>query len=108
MTADAATAALLARLYHAILAELVRTGRAPHYTALARTLGITPEQARQAQRDLMALGLPNWLHPETDYIVGFAPFANLATQYAVHVDGRRGWYAECGFEALAVSWLLPG
>ena len=24
------------------------------------------------------------------------------------MDGRSGWYAQCGFESVAVSWVFPG
>jgi len=56
----------------------------------------------------VGMGLPNWLVPDTDYIASFAPFSNIPTQYLVSVDGQQRWYAQCGFEALAISWLFPG
>jgi len=107
---------LLARTYHAIQTGFVRDGRAPHYTELATTLGLAPEEARQAQRGLLAalngplasLGGAHWAHPDTDYIVGFSPFSNLPTQYTIAVDGQQRWYGQCGLESLAVSWLFPG
>jgi hypothetical protein len=107
---------LLARTYHAIQTGFVRDGRAPHYTDLASTLGLPPEEARRAQRELLAalngplasLGGAHWAHPDTDYIVGFSPFSNLPTQYAIAVDGQQHWYGQCGLESLAVSWLFPG
>ena len=102
------TDAQLARVYHTIMRGFVRDGRAPHYTDLALALGVTVERARQLQQDLLALGGPHWAHPGTDLIVGFAPFSNLATPYRVTVGGEQRWYAECGLEALAVSWLFPG
>jgi hypothetical protein len=93
---------LLARTYHAIQMAFVREGHAPHYTDLAIALGLTPEAARQAQRDLLAalngtlaaLGGAHWAHPDTDYIVSFSPFSNLPTQYAIAVDGQRKWYGQ--------------
>ncbi len=98
----------LARVYHTIMGGFVRDGRAPHYTDLAFALGVSADHARRLQQDLLALGGPHWAHPGTDLIVGFAPFSNLATPYRVTVDGEQRWYAECGLEALAVSWLFPG
>ncbi len=58
--------------------------------------------------ELVATGIPAWLHPDTDYIVSFPPFHNLPTQYRVTVDGEQKWFAQCGFESLAVRWLFPG
>jgi hypothetical protein len=94
---------LLARTYHAILSGFVRDGRAPHYTDLAVRLGLRPEAARQAQRelltalasgDLAAAGGAHWAYPDTDYIVSFSPFSNLATQYPISVGGQSGWYGQ--------------
>ncbi len=99
---------LLADMYHTIIAGFVETGRAPHYTDLARRLALRPEDARQALHELVAVGLPTWLAPDTDYIASFAPFSSIPTQYLVTVAGRQRWYAQCGFESLAVSWLFPG
>ena len=85
----------LARTYHAIQTAFVRDGRAPHYTDLAVALGLSPEGARRAQRELLAtLGGAHWAHPETDYIVSFSPFSNLPTQYAIAVDRQRRWYGQ--------------
>ena len=99
---------LFADMYHAIIVGFVQSGRAPHYTELGRRLGLRPEEARQALHQLIGMGLPTWLHPATDWIASFAPFANLPTQYLVSVDGQQRWYAQCGFESLAISWLFPG
>ena len=78
---------LLAKLYHTTLSALVRDGRAPHYTQLARELGISVEEGRTALRELVATGVPAiWLH-QGDYIASFAPFSNIPTHIAVSVDG---------------------
>ena len=106
--APPADRAVLARLYHALLSAFVREGHAPHYTELARRLGLPLEEARLALHRLAGLGLPIWLHPGTDLLASFAPFSNLPTQYLVSVDGERRWYGQCGLESLAVSWLFPG
>ena len=79
-----------------------------HYTELAAELGLPVEQGRQTLRDLIDTGIPAWLHPGTDYIVSFPPFHNLPTQYRITVAGEQQWFAQCGFEALAVRWLFPG
>jgi hypothetical protein len=94
-------------MYHAILTGFVQHGRAPHYTELGLQLDRRPEEARQALHELVNLGLPTWLHPDTDWIASFAPFSNIPTQYLVSVDGQQRWYAQCGFETLAISWLFP-
>ena len=48
------------------------------------------------------------VHPGTDYIASFPPFNLQPTQYLVSIDGEQRWYAQCGFEALAIRWLVPG
>ncbi len=99
---------LLDRAFATVMSRMVRTGVAPHYTELASELGISMEAGKQLLHDLVASGIPAWLHPDTDYIVSFPPFHNLPTQYRISVDGEQKWYAQCGFEALAVRWLFPG
>ncbi len=103
--ADPAT---LDRAFQVIMRRLTDTARAPHYTELAAALGMTMEEGRQTLHDLMGSGIPCWLHPGTDYIASFAPFNVLPTQYRVAVDGQQRWFAQCGFEALAMTWLYPG
>jgi Alkylmercury lyase len=113
---------LLARAYHAVLSGFVRDGRAPHYTEIAVELGMNAEEGRQVQRELLAalsgplaaqdgrlasLGGAHWSLPDTDYIASFSPFANVATQYRISVNGEQKWYGQCGLESLAVSWLFP-
>jgi hypothetical protein len=100
--------ALLDRAFSAIMRRMVATGQAPHYTELAAELQLPIEEARRTLHDLIDTGIPAWLHPGTDYIVSFPPFHNLPTQYRVTVDGAQKWFAQCGFEALAVRWLFPG
>ena len=41
-----ADAALVQQAYTTILQHMIGTGRAPHYTQLAATLGLTPDEAR--------------------------------------------------------------
>src|SRR4029453_16578325 len=81
---------------------------APHYTDLAHQLDLGIEDARQTLHELIKMGLPTWLAPTPFYIPRFAPFSSLPTQYLVSVDGQQRWYAQCGFESLAISWLFPG
>ncbi|WP_419915283.1 organomercurial lyase [Candidatus Poriferisodalis sp.] len=93
--------------YATIMGEIVATGVAPHYAELARTLDIAPLRAKAVIRRIIDL-TPGWLHPGTEYIASFPPFNNQPTQYRVSVDGEQRWFAQCGFEALACRWLLPG
>ena len=91
-----------------IMKKMVATGRALHYTELARELDINVERGKELVHGIMAAGVPGWLHPGTDYIASFPPFNVQPTQYRVSVDGQQSWFAQCGFEALAVRWLYPG
>jgi hypothetical protein len=94
--------------YHYIISVLVERGQAPHFTEIAAHFGIPAEDGRRRLHELMAARLPNWLFPETDLIASFAPFNNLPTQYRIAVDGEQKWFAQCGLESLAMSWMFPG
>ncbi len=104
---DGLSLAELDAAYTAIMGEIVATGVAPHYAELAHTLGVEPLRAKALIARIIDL-TPGWLHPGTDYIASFPPFNNQPTQYRVSVDGEQRWFAQCGFEALAVRWLFPG
>ncbi len=86
--------AMLDRAHHGIMRRFVETGLALHYTELAASLGLPVEEGRQVLRDLIATGIPAWLHPGTDYIVSVAPFNNMPTQYRITVDGQQKWFAQ--------------
>lgn len=98
---------LLDRGYATVMSRVVAEGRAPHFTELADELGIELADARELVHELVA-NTPGWVHPGTDLIASFPPFNLQPTQYRVSIDGRPGWYAQCGFEALAIRWLVPG
>lgn len=98
---------LLDRAFAAIMSRMVKTGQAPHYVELASELGVEPEIGRTVVNDLVS-AIPGWTHPGTDYIASFPPFNNQPTQYRITIDGEQKWFAQCGFEALAVRWLFPG
>ena len=97
-----------ARLYHEVMIGYVRNGVAPHYLDIGRSLAWKPDRARDVLHEVVSMGLPTWLHPGTDLIASFAPFSNLPTLYRIVVNGQPHGYAQCGLEALAVSWLFPG
>ena len=98
----------LDQTYCTIRDRLRETGQAPHYTELAPALGVPVREAYRRLHDLMAHPYPCWLHPGTDWIASFPPFSNIPTQYRVSVDGHQRWFAQCGFESLAMCWLFPG
>ncbi len=85
---------ILDRTFHFILKRMVETGQAPHYTEIAQALGISLEEGRKVLRDLFAAGVPGWLFPNTDYIVSFAPFNNLPTQYRITIEGQQKWFGQ--------------
>jgi hypothetical protein len=100
--------ALLDRAYDFILRRMVEGGEPPHFSDLARAFSIAPEDGKALLRELMDTGIPCWLYPDTDYIASFAPFNLQPTHYRIAVDGQRRGFGQCGFEALAVTWLYPG
>ena len=97
-----------ARLYHQVLTGHVEAGVAPHYVEIAKTLGWPTDHARTVLHEVVGTGLPVWLHPGTDLIASFAPFSSVPTLYRISIDATPHGYAQCGLEALAVSWLFPG
>ena len=80
--------------FHIIMNRMVKTGQAPYYTELAADLGISPEEGRKVLHKLFSAGVPGWLYPNTDYIVSFAPFNNLPTQYRITIEGKQKWFAQ--------------
>ena len=99
---------LLNQTFNIIMNQMVASGQAPYYTEIAAELKVPVEEGRKALHNLFSVGVSGWLFPATDYIASFAPFSNLPTQYRVTIEGREKWFAQCGFEALAVGWLFPG
>lgn len=102
-----ADAELLDRGYEAVMTRIVDAREAPHYAELARELDVDLPAARELVHELVG-ATPGWVHPGTDLIASFPPFNLQPTQYRVTIDGESGWYAQCGFEALAIRWLVPG
>ena len=85
---------LLDKAFSNIKMRLVETGQAPHYTELASDLGLSVEEGRQTLHNLIATGIPAWLHPDTDYLVSFPPFNVLPNQYRITVRGEQKWFAQ--------------
>ena len=85
---------LAQRAYTAIMKHFMETGRAPHFTELADTLGVQPNEAKELQREAAAGGMGCWFVEGTDYIESWAPFYNNPTQYLITVDGQHRGYAQ--------------
>ncbi len=81
-------ATLIQRAYTAVLEHFVKTGRASHYTELAATLGLRPDEAREAQRKAAEGSIACWFVKDTDYVESWAPFSNVPTHYLVHTSTR--------------------
>jgi len=85
----------LDRAFHSIMETFVSTGRAPHFTELAKPLGLTPDEGKALLHKVIDTRvMPMWLYPGTDLIVSFAPFNNLPNQYAITVDGQQKWFGQ--------------
>ena len=98
---------LLDRGYAAVMDRVVATGQAPHFTELAKELDIELPASRELVHELVGV-TPGWVHPGTDHIASFPPFNVQPTQYRVTSDGEQRWFAQCGFAAMAIRWLVPG
>ena len=84
----------LDELYHYLMTTSVETGRAPHYTEIAKTFAVGPEEGKVLQHELIATGVPGWLHPDTELLASLAPFNNLPTHYRISVEGRKNWFGQ--------------
>lgn len=98
---------LLDQGFAAVMARVVTTGQAHHFTELAAELDIDLPAAKELVHDLVGV-TPGWVHPGTDLLASFPPFNLQPTQYRVSINGDHRWFAQCGFEALAIRWLVPG
>ncbi len=84
----------LDKTFHVIMKRLVETGQAPHYTEIAKELGVSMEEGRQTLRELYSKRVPGWLAPGTDFIASFAPFNNQPTQFRITIDGQQKWFGQ--------------
>jgi hypothetical protein len=85
---------VLDKTYHFIQKHMVETGQAPHYTDVAKELGVSMEEGRKTLHDLFATGIPGWLYPNTDFIASFAPLNPLPTQFRITIEGEQKWTAQ--------------
>lgn len=82
---------LVQRAYTTILEHFVKTGRAPHFTELAKTLGLSPDEARDLQRETAQVGF-GIIAEGTDYVQSWAPFSNIPTHHLLTIEGEQKWY----------------
>ncbi len=84
----------LDKTFHFIMKRMVETGQAPHYTEIAKELGVSMEEGRKIMRELFTKRVPGWLAPGTDFIASFAPFNNQPTQFCITINGRQKWFGQ--------------
>ena len=84
------------KVHHGVLSHFVETGRAPHFTELAETLGVDPQAARRLIHETTVESPFSfaWVTPDTDYIGSWAPFSNLPNHNVISVDGVQKWYGQ--------------
>jgi len=85
---------LLDTTFNIIMRRMVETGQAPHYTEIARELGVPVREGRKALHHLIHSGIPGWLYPKTDIIASMAPFNNLPNQFRITIDGQQKWFGQ--------------
>jgi hypothetical protein len=85
---------LLDKAFQIIMEHMAESGQAPHYTEVARDLGLSMEEGREVVHKLFESGVPGWLFPNTSLIASFAPFNNLPTQYRITIDGQQKWFGQ--------------
>ncbi len=84
------------KVHNAVIRHFVKTGRAPHYTEVAETIGVKPDVARKLIHET-TVDSPfsfAWVTPDTDFIGAWAPFSNLPNQHLISVDGVEKWYGQ--------------
>ncbi len=52
--------------------------------------------ALRVQKDLVASGLPIWIHPDTDHISAMTPFSSIPTHYRISVEGVQRGFVQAG------------
>ncbi|MFQ5693855.1 MAG: organomercurial lyase, partial [Nitrospinota bacterium] len=95
------------RVRKLIVDSFVQTGRAPNVGEIGKNLNLSRHTVLEALRELPRMDT-FWLERGTENIRILSPFSNIPTPYRVSVDGEGRWFAVCGPEALAMSFLFPG
>ena len=89
-----ADAGLVQRAYTSITQHFIASGRAPHYTELAKTLSVSMDEARGLQRQAAEATVGCWIAPDTDIVQSWAPFSNIPTHYLLTIEGKQKWYGQ--------------
>ena len=79
--------------FHFIIARMVDTGEAPHYSEVARYLSLSVDEGRSLIQALGSNGAIR-LHPNADLIESVQPFSSIPTQYRITVDGKQKWFGQ--------------
>ena len=95
------------QIYTTVLQHFINTGRAPHFTELAFTMNIDPDQAKSLQHAAADAGVGSWFINGADYVECWAPFSNVPTHHLIEVNAEQKWYGQCGLESLATCWMFP-
>jgi hypothetical protein len=105
---DMASEQLRNKAFNETTQGFVDTGQSPHYTELASALGVSPDEACEAQHEAAEHSLACWFAPETDYVSSWAPFSNIPNHHQITVGGEQKWFGQCGVEVLAAPRMFPG
>ena len=85
-------ASLVQRAYSDVAERFVKTGRAPHYTEPAATLGLRPKEAVQVKHKAAESSIACLFVKETDYAESRAPFSKVPAHYLATIKGDQKWY----------------
>jgi hypothetical protein len=105
---DMASEQLRGKAFNETTQGFVDTGHSPHYTELASALGVSPDEAREAQHEAVDHSLSCWFAPETDSIASWAPFSNIPNHHRITIRGEQKWFGQCGVEVLLAPRMFPG
>lgn len=85
---------LMDEVYHHVMTSFTKSGQAPHFTELAKSFSVPPEEGKGLLHQMLATGVPGWVHPGTDLLASLGPFNNLPTMYRITVEGEQKWFAQ--------------
>lgn len=95
------------RVRELLVSSFVEKGRAPNVGEIGGGLNLSRHEVLDALRELRSIDTFA-LERGTENIRILSPFSNIPTPYRVSVDGEQRWFAVCGPEALAISFMFPG